>query len=48
MLHDASTDESEYESYDRWEYVDQLPDEENIVIQYLIETNSGIDAESAA
>ena len=48
ILHDASNDESEQESYDRWEYVGQLPEEENIVIQYSIETNSGISAESAA
>lgn len=47
LLHDSSTDESEYESYDSWEYLNELPESENdYTIQQMVETNSGIAAES--
>lgn len=46
LLHDASTDESEQESYDRWEYLNELPIEGETTIQQLIQTTSGIEAAS--
>lgn len=46
LLHDASTDESEYESYDRWEYFSELPNMGETKIQYQVKTTSGIEANS--
>lgn len=46
LLHDSSTDELEYESFDRWEYFNELPSSGTNKIQYKVETNSGIEAAS--
>lgn len=44
LLHNSDLDENEYSSVDKFEYLNELPG--NCMIQYLIQTSSGINAES--